>query len=94
MFGLDRAWWMIPFVLIIVLIIWGPGKMPEVGAGLGHAIREFRGAMSGLRSSVVDATVASDQGMGQPGPGGAAPTASAAPTTTAPSERDGTPAKV
>ena len=55
MFGLDRAWWIIPLILVIVLIVWGPGKMPEVGAGLGHAIREFRHGVSGMRESVVDA---------------------------------------
>jgi sec-independent protein translocase protein TatA len=29
-------------VLIIALIILGPGKLPEVGAALGKSIREFR----------------------------------------------------
>ncbi len=36
--------WIIAIVLIIVLIIWGPGKLPDVGAGVGRAIREFRKA--------------------------------------------------
>ncbi len=35
-------------ILIIVLIIFGPGKLPQIGAGLGRAIREFRKAMTGL----------------------------------------------
>lgn len=29
-------------ILLIVLIIFGPGKLPEVGAAIGRSIREFR----------------------------------------------------
>jgi sec-independent protein translocase protein TatA len=54
MFGLDRATWLIPLVLVIVLVIWGPGKLPEVGAGLGRAIREFRGAVNGVRDTMSE----------------------------------------
>jgi sec-independent protein translocase protein TatA len=32
-------------VLVIALLILGPGKLPETGAALGKAMREFRGAM-------------------------------------------------
>ena len=31
-------------ILIIALIVIGPGKLPEVGAALGRGIREFRHA--------------------------------------------------
>ena len=31
-------------ILVIILIIFGVGKLPEVGAGLGKGIREFRKA--------------------------------------------------
>lgn len=33
------------FILVIALIFFGPGKLPELGAGLGKGIREFRKAM-------------------------------------------------
>ena len=33
-------------ILIIILIIFGPGKLPEIGAGMGKAIRNFKGATS------------------------------------------------
>jgi TatA/E family protein of Tat protein translocase len=36
--------WLLGILLIIVLIIWGPGKLPDVGSGMGRAIREFRKA--------------------------------------------------
>lgn len=32
-------------ILLIVLIIFGPGKLPELGEGLGRSIREFKKAM-------------------------------------------------
>jgi sec-independent protein translocase protein TatA len=35
------------FVLVIVLIIFGPGKLPDLGRGLGKGIREFKEAIKG-----------------------------------------------
>jgi sec-independent protein translocase protein TatA len=34
-------------VLVIALVVLGPGKLPEAGAALGKAIRGFRDAASG-----------------------------------------------
>jgi sec-independent protein translocase protein TatA len=33
-------------ILVIVLIIFGPGKLPEIGEGLGKSIRSFKKAMT------------------------------------------------
>ena len=33
-------------ILIIVLIIFGPGKLPELGNSIGKAIRGFKRAMA------------------------------------------------
>ena len=33
-------------ILLIVLIIFGAGKLPEIGTGLGRAIRGFKKGMS------------------------------------------------
>jgi sec-independent protein translocase protein TatA len=33
-------------ILFIVLIIFGPGKLPEIGEGLGKSIRSFKKAMT------------------------------------------------
>jgi len=34
-------------ILVIILIIFGAGKLPEIGKGLGMGIRNFRKATSG-----------------------------------------------
>lgn len=34
-------------ILVIALIVFGPGKLPEVGKALGRGINEFRRATSG-----------------------------------------------
>ena len=33
-------------ILVIILIIFGAGKLPEIGGGMGKAIRNFRNATS------------------------------------------------
>ena len=37
----------IAIVLVIVLIIFGPKRLPELGRSMGRGIREFRGSVSG-----------------------------------------------
>jgi sec-independent protein translocase protein TatA len=41
-------------ILIIVLIIFGPGKLPQIGAGLGKSIREFKKAMSEIDKPQIE----------------------------------------
>jgi sec-independent protein translocase protein TatA len=38
-------------VLVIALLVIGPGKLPEVGAALGNSIREFRRATTDVPDS-------------------------------------------
>lgn len=33
-------------ILVIILIIFGAGKLPEIGSGMGKAIRNFKGAVN------------------------------------------------
>jgi sec-independent protein translocase protein TatA len=33
-------------ILVIVLVIFGPGKLPEMGGAIGKAIRGFKNAMN------------------------------------------------
>jgi sec-independent protein translocase protein TatA len=38
--------WELLIILFIILIIFGAGKLPEIGAGIGKGIGNFRKAMS------------------------------------------------
>ncbi len=52
--GLFQPFHMI-VILAIALIIFGPGKLPELGAGLGKSIREFKKALSeGEKEKVIE----------------------------------------
>jgi TatA/E family protein of Tat protein translocase len=64
-------------ILVIALLILGPGKLPEVGSSLGKSIREFRKASSDIQESVkvdVDTTPI----PAAPAPSATAPAAPAA----------------
>ncbi len=45
MFGLGMPELLV--ILVIILIIFGAGKMPEIGSGIGKGIRNFKKAISG-----------------------------------------------
>jgi sec-independent protein translocase protein TatA len=38
-------------LLIVVLLVFGPGKLPEIGSAFGRGIREFKDATNGLQDS-------------------------------------------
>ena len=54
MFGLGFQELLI--ILVIALIIFGPGKLPQIGSGLGKAVRDFKKGISDNDS--VDSTEA------------------------------------
>jgi sec-independent protein translocase protein TatA len=49
-FGFHPVWLVV--LLVIVLIIFGPGKLPELGGAIGRSMREFRKASSELTEEV------------------------------------------
>ena len=67
-------------ILIIALIVVGPGRLPDVGSALGKSIREFRKAAT----DVKDATSLEEKPQSGPGPDAVAPAvATAVPATAA-----------
>jgi TatA/E family protein of Tat protein translocase len=42
-------------LLVVILIIWGPGKLPDIGMAVGRGIREFRKASAETRDAVTHA---------------------------------------
>ncbi len=85
----DGHWLYILVILAVVLIFWGPGKLPEVGAGLGRAIREFKKASSNFTESVTAEPPASQTVVGHASP--QETTASQTPVGTAPATDTTTP---
>ncbi|MCF8110223.1 MAG: twin-arginine translocase TatA/TatE family subunit [Desulfobacteraceae bacterium] len=49
MFGLGMPELIV--ILVIILIIFGAGKMPEIGSGIGKGIRNFKKAISSEETS-------------------------------------------
>ena len=39
-------------ILIIALVVFGPGKLPDIGKALGKGINEFKGAVGGGKQAV------------------------------------------
>ena len=48
-------WFYIVGLLIIVLIIFGPGRLPELGGAVGKAMREFRKATTEITNEMTSA---------------------------------------
>jgi len=41
-------------ILVIILILSGPGKLPEIGKALGRGIREFKDAQKEVKKQSSD----------------------------------------
>ncbi len=54
-------------VLVIALVVFGPGKLPELGAGLGKSIREFKKALSDAeKQPLIDSKTAENKKTEEP----------------------------
>lgn len=49
-FGL--GWPELTIILVIVLVIFGAGRVPEIGRALGKGIKEFRGSVSDVKEEI------------------------------------------
>jgi sec-independent protein translocase protein TatA len=66
MFG-SFGWMELLLILIIVLIIFGAGKIPQLGEGLGKAIKGFKKSVN--EPDAIDVTAQADQAQpAQPTP--------------------------
>jgi sec-independent protein translocase protein TatA len=74
--------WPLILILVVVLIIFGPGKLPQIGGAIGSAIKEFRKATTELRDDIARST--EEHNPEAPVTGSSYP--QPAPSTSAPSE--------
>lgn len=47
-------------IVVVVLIVFGAGRLPEVGRGIGTAIKEFRGTIGNKNESETAESEKSD----------------------------------
>ena len=52
MFGLGH--WELLIILVLVMIIFGAGKLPEIGAGLGKSIRNFKKGVADVETEIKE----------------------------------------
>ena len=46
--------WELMLILLVAVIVVGPGKLPEVARGMGKAMGEFKRATSGVKKEFTD----------------------------------------
>jgi sec-independent protein translocase protein TatA len=46
------GWPELIILLVVVLIVFGPGKLPDIGNAIGKGVREFRKASNDLEESI------------------------------------------
>jgi sec-independent protein translocase protein TatA len=61
-------WYVLVIILAIVLIVYGPGKLPEVGGAIGKAMREFRKASTDLTDEIKRGTTTEPSVESHPAP--------------------------
>ena len=59
--------WEMVVIAIVILLLFGAKKLPELAKGLGQGIREFKGAVDGVKDELNDAKdkVESDENIDQ-----------------------------
>jgi TatA/E family protein of Tat protein translocase len=72
-------------ILVVAVLVLGPGKLPEVGAALGKTLREFRRATSDIAESVRLEAAPAPASAVAPAPASAVAPAQAAAPVPAPS---------
>ena len=48
--------WEIGLILVIVLVVFGVGKLPQIGGAIGKSVKEFRRASHGEEQSRPDSS--------------------------------------
>ncbi len=61
------GWQELAIILVIVIVIFGAGKLPEIGSGLGKGIRGFKeeSGMGGDDDKKTESDTAIEQGTSQ-----------------------------
>jgi sec-independent protein translocase protein TatA len=63
---LGLGWQELVIVLVIIMIIFGAGKLPEVVKSLGQGVKEFKQEAAGGTDSLAAASASGDSYDGRP----------------------------
>lgn len=53
--------WEVFLILLVLLLVFGPRRLPELGGALGKGIREFKRSVSDLRSELTQSSAESKE---------------------------------
>jgi len=67
--------WEILLILVIALIIWGPGKLPEIARTLGKIVRALRKASFDFTTAVTKEIESTEKAPSPPAPDSDKPSA-------------------
>ena len=56
--------WEMVVIAIVILLLFGAKKLPELARGLGQGIREFKGAVDGVKEEMNEAKDKVDKDVG------------------------------
>lgn len=48
------GWQELTLIIIIILIIYGPQRLPQIGNAVGKSVRNMRNALNGMEVEAVD----------------------------------------
>ena len=50
------SWWEILLILLVLLLVFGAKRLPEMGRSLGKGMREFKDSVTGVEEAVSTTT--------------------------------------
>ena len=56
--------WEMVVIAIVILLLFGAKKLPELARGLGQGIRDYKGAVDGVKDEINDAKDKVDKDAG------------------------------
>jgi sec-independent protein translocase protein TatA len=60
------SWWELLLILLVLLLVFGAKRLPEMGRSMGKGMREFKDAVTGLDDKPSTSSTAPSQPAGLP----------------------------
>lgn len=63
--GLGIGVWEMLFIFLVVLLLFGAKRLPEIGSSLGKGIREFKGSLREIEGEIKGGEIKGEGGEGR-----------------------------